>query len=122
MIKKLIGAKILDVKKLEEVDELLDIITDKGVMHFYHDRDCCESVWLEDGFDDLKAIVGEKIINAEVIINHDEGEAFPDTEDSYTWTYYKISTLNHDCTLRFYGTSNGYYSEEVDLIWRKNKK
>lgn len=61
------------------------------------------------------------MLHAEVIKNYDE-DALDEYDDSYTWTYYKISTLNHDCTLRFYGTSNGYYSEGIDIEWNGNEE
>jgi hypothetical protein len=113
-MKNLIGTTILSTTTHYN-DNLLYIKTDKGTMRFYHDQECCEQVWLEDGLEDLEKMIGEKVLHAEVI-----EDALDEYDDSYTWTYYKISTLNHDCTLRFYGTSNGYYSEGIDIEWNGN--
>lgn len=117
-MKNLIGATILSVNPNtnRRDDALLYIKTDKGTMTFYHAQQWSEQVWLEDGLEDLEKMIGEKVLHAEVIKNYDE-DALDEEDDSYTWIYYKISTLNHDCTLRFYGTSNGYYSEGVDIEW-----
>lgn len=120
MLKKLIGKKII---KIEEGigENLLTISTDNGSMNFYHYQDCCETVWLEDGLKDLEKMIGEIVLQADIIESHDDG-ALNQWDESYTWTYYKISTLHNDCTLRFYGTSNGYYSESVDIEWVEGEK
>ena len=81
----------------------------------YHQQDCCESVYIEDICGDLQSLVGYEIIQAEEICNEDR-DKLDECDDSYTWTYYKLATSNGYVTIRWYGTSNGYYSENVDLI------
>ena len=81
----------------------------------YHRQDCCESVYIEDIAGDLQSLVGHEIMQAEEICNEDRNK-LDDWDESYTWTYYKLATSNGYVTIRWYGTSNGYYSESVDLI------
>lgn len=77
-----------------------------------HQQDCCESVWLEDVTGDLADLVGSPIIMAEESTESDAGDGCEHT----TWTYYKLGTAKGYVTLRWCGTSNGYYSEAVDLF------
>lgn len=115
LLRNIIGAKITDVSQGDEYDFLLTISTNKGLtLKFYHEQDCCESVWLEDGFDDLKSMIGKEILDIEYIFNQTD-EPLEDVDDSYTWHYTNIKTIDKDCQLRFFGTSNGFYSEDIDF-------
>ncbi len=81
---------------------------------FEHDQDCCESVWLEDVCGDIDDLVGEPLLLSEEVSNYD-AESLGNSDESYTWTFYKFATRKGYVDVRWYGTSNGYYSESVDL-------
>lgn len=75
-----------------------------------HDQDCCEDVWLADIVGFLEDLIGIPVLLAEEI--HDvEAPPHEENSESYTWTYYKLATIKGAVTFRFYGSSNGYYSE-----------
>ena len=90
-----------------------------------HRQDCCESVWIEEIIGDLNDLVGSEILEAEEVSNKNDPppERYqPDPEDewssgpeSYTWTFYKLGTMKGHVTIRWYGTSNGYYGERAGL-------
>lgn len=85
------------------------------VMYMLHHRqECCESVMLEEVVGELSDLEGSPITMAELVT--DEGE---EDDDYFTWSFYKFATVKGYVTLRWYGTSNGYYSESVDFIKRE---
>ncbi len=90
--------------------------TDGTVYSLHHEQDCCESVMIEDIDNDLDVLVGSPIIMAEEVTNMPEPEQSPPQfAESYTWTFYKFATVKGYVTVRWFGTSNGWYSESVDF-------
>jgi hypothetical protein len=78
----------------------------------YHYQDCCESVDIEDIVGDLSDLVGNPILRASEDRNR---ELNTKNDESFTWTFYNISTIKGHVTIRWYGSSNGYYSESVSI-------
>lgn len=81
-----------------------------------HEQECCEDVTIDDICGDLNDIIGEEILVAEENQskenpNEDQDYVF----DSFTWTFYHIATFHGDVTIKWFGTSNGYYSEDALL-------
>jgi hypothetical protein len=109
----MLGKTMIDVKKS---DELLFTSDDGKKFKFYHYQDCCESVYIEDVVGDLSDLIGSPILVAEEVDNIDEPKNYIHDDSSYTWTFYKFGTAKGSVTVRWLGTSNGYYSESVDFI------
>jgi hypothetical protein len=103
----------------EECDSLIIHFSDNSKIRFYHVQDCCEHVFLEDVCGDWNDIIGHPITKAYEYINNDHESSNPacGSDGSYTWTFYNIGTVRGTVVLRWYGSSNGYYSEEVDVCW-----
>lgn len=80
-----------------------------------HEQDCCEHVYVESVVGDVNDLIGSPIVRAEEARDRDMGR-ISDYDESYTWTFYKLATRKGYVDIRFYGSSNGYYGEDVDLI------
>ena len=82
----------------------------------YHHQDCCENVTVEDVCGDVADIVGSPLTLAEKSTSDKNPEGVVKKyQDSFTWTFYKLATVKGYVTIRWYGESNGYYSEGVSF-------
>jgi hypothetical protein len=73
-------------------------------------------VYLDDVSGDLQDLVGEPILQAEEVNGQIPANFTPDKHESYMWTFYKLATRKGYVDLRWFGSSNGYYSESVDFV------
>jgi hypothetical protein len=105
----LIGRVFTEV--INKGDELI-LKNDTESFTFYHEQECCENVEIEDITGDLNDLIGEPILFAEESCSSDEKAS-----DSGTWTFYKLATVKGWVDIRWYGSSNGYYSEGVSLSY-----
>ena len=97
-------------------DEIHFRCSDGSAYRMYHSQDCCESVSVEDIIGDLSDLYGSPILEArEETSNKNPDGITKENQDSFTWTFYVIRTIHATVTIRFYGESNGYYSESVDI-------
>ena len=107
----LVGETLVDVR--QEEDRVV-FETPRFLYVLYHQQYCCESVYLEDVDGCLSDLIGEVVVVAEELVS--DGRELPDYGNlDYTWTFYRIRTHKATVTLRWYGSSNGYYSESVDF-------
>jgi len=109
---ELLGKTLVAVKADNDY-EILFVCSDGTQYRMFHQQDCCESVYVESVVGDWADLIGEPLWMAE------EASSNPPQDDPYgdscTWTFYKLGTRKGFVDIRWVGTSNGYYSESVDL-------
>lgn len=83
----------------------------------YHDDDCCEWVEVVDVCGDEEDLLNSEILLAEEVSSDVAplGVKALHPNDSETWTFYKLTTIKGSITIRWCGSSNGYYSEHVSI-------
>lgn len=109
---ELVGKTLTSIER-DESYELIFRTSDGEKYRMYHEQDCCESVEIEDIDGDLDDLIGDPILLAEEISK--DGEEDEDSWSS-TWTFYKLANIKGAVTIRWFGESNGYYSESVDFV------
>ena len=109
-VSELLGKVLIKVEAMAGNDEILFICRDGSKYRMFHDQDCCESVSIEDICGDLDTLIGNPLLMAEESTNQGGSKKYA---ESFTWTFYKFATIKGYVTIRWYGESNGYYSESV---------
>jgi len=113
----LLGKIIIKIEG-KKGDEKLVFTLDNGERyHLWHYQNCCESVFLEDICGEIKDLLNSPITIAEETSSNKnpQGIEIPEDQESFTWTFYRIGTVKGFVSIRWYGQSNGYYSESVDF-------
>jgi hypothetical protein len=114
----MLGKTLVSIERIDgdNGDELIFKTLDGGTYRAFHEQDCCETVRVNDidgSFDDL---IGSPLLQCEEVTNSEDTFGWLSYEpESFTWTFYKMATINGYVTIRWLGESNGYYSEGVSL-------
>lgn len=132
-VSELVGKTLIHITQNE--DELIFTCSDGDKFKMFHKQACCEEVFIDDICGDLNDLLWTPILKAEEVSNEDFEKAFDEKfklqevgdfyeqddagnykPESYTWTFYKFATSKGYVDIRWFGSSNGYYSESVSFI------
>lgn len=108
------GRTIKAIEVERTTDDYIKFAMDNGdVFRMDHHQECCEHVYIEDICGDLEDLIDTPILVAE------ERSEEEDDEDNYGiqgWTFYELRTIKGSVTIRWNGSSNGYYSIGVGFV------
>lgn len=110
------GKTILCIEISENKDCMKFSCDDGFTYRLMYHSDCCAECCIEDICGDLGDLIGHPLLVAEKVISSNENPEnvpIPEYQDHFTWVFYKMDTIKGGVTIRWYGESNGYYSEEA---------
>ena len=105
-LERMLGQVPIKIVKSDE--ELTFTMSSGDTFRFYHDNECCEVVSIEEVIGDFEDLLFLPILRAEEKVNDDE-------YNNQTWTFYTFATRKGYVDVRWLGSSNGYYSQSVNL-------
>lgn len=109
------GKIIKSISDLRVGSEEVLIETKDGERYrMWYEPDCCAHCSIDEIHGDVEYLIGSEILLAEEV-RHADGEKKQEYGDSFTWTFYKLSTIKGSVTIKWYGSSNGYYSESASF-------
>ena len=111
----IIGKTIIGIKgACTGSDKITFLFSDGSGMQMYHSQSCCEIVEVDDVCGDIDDLKDSPLLGAEMVTSNQWGPR-DQYDSSYTWTFYKFRTQKGYVDIRWYGCSNGYNSEAVDI-------
>ena len=115
IFEELIGKTLTAIKVDDKYAAWILFVISEDEKYLLHndEADCNDvQVTIDDINGDINDLVGSPLTMAESVSN----EAFEKTQDAEgTWTFYRFATVKGYVDIRWFGTSNGYYSETVTL-------
>ncbi len=110
------GRTLTDIE-IDEANAEITLTDSKGRRYLMsHHQDCCELVQIHDLSGDFEAILNRPLtIAREETSNTHPPDVPGDSYESFTWTVYEFGNADALLRIRWFGTSNGYYSESVQI-------
>tara|TARA_R100000951_G_scaffold113672_1_gene116162 strand:+ start:92 stop:463 length:372 start_codon:yes stop_codon:yes gene_type:complete len=93
-------------------DQMKITCEDNSVFTFYHEQDCCESVYIYETEGEPMSLKGWKLLLVDMEATREDNAPY---DESRTTTVVKFITNENTVSVKWIGESNGYYSESVDL-------
>lgn len=97
-------------------EEVVIKTAEGGRLFLRYEQDCCANCSIAQVDGDPEDLVGAPLLMCEEVSNDEPKK--DEYDDSFTWTFVKFATTKGYVTLRWYGSSNGYYSEAPTAYYK----
>jgi hypothetical protein len=113
-LSSLAGLTIASVDGLEnESEEVIFNLKDGRQFKMHHRQICCECVLVDDVCGDIEDLIDTQIVHFEERTNEGDHNEL----GNGTWTFYDIQTTKGCVNIKWFGCSNGNYSEAAYVEW-----
>lgn len=124
ILQMMVGEEVLSLL-INQEDNTVKFFFKEVTVTLYHSQVCCENVVIDDVNGDVSDICGQILEVAEVRTSEIDDTTAEQPkksvcDDYNTWTFYTFRTIKGSLDIKFHGSSNGYYSERVDVSIEKN--
>jgi hypothetical protein len=109
-ISHLMNRKLVAITGMHEHSNQIEFVTDSGDRFRMYSDQYRSNVELVDVYGDW-----QDLLHSEIVVAEARTQKGPANYASATWTFYELATQKGSITLRWLGTSNGYYSETVNV-------
>jgi len=106
------GRTLTSIEGCSKESEEITFHTNEGDRFVLSDPKDYSLVQVEDICGDVTDLIGTPILQAEETSSNENPPDRPH-EFSFTWTFYRISTIKGQVVIRWLGESNGYYAESA---------
>lgn len=109
-ISHLMRRKLVSITGMHAHSSQIEFVTDSGDRFRMYSDQYRSNVELVDVYGDW-----QDLLHSEIVVAEARAQKGPAHYSSATWTFYELATQKGSITLRWLGTSNGYYSETVNV-------
>lgn len=121
VMQKIKGQTPVEIDGMKEGSEKVTIRTrEGGELILVYEHDCCAGCEIVQVDGDPLDLLGGPLVMCEQDGNaaDEPGKgSYGSVDESFTWTFVKFATVLGYVTLRWYGSSNGYYSESPSAYY-----
>jgi len=98
----------------KEID-LIRVVTDQGTWLFRGYGDCCTQIHIDAPLhEEMEAMVGQRVMSAEVVSEHDR--QINDYDEAHDIHWYKLQGDKSNLTIVLHAHHNGYYGGSLEPV------